>query len=368
MINELIRGVRRRPGRRAAARWTRCSRATGARWPGRSPACRPAACRTTTRPRWPPRPPPAPVPVLGITGTGGSGKSSLTDELVRRFRTDQQDKLRVAVLAVDPTRRRGGGALLGDRIRMNALDSDARVLPLAGHPRAPRELPERIDGHHRRVPGRRLRPGHPGDARASARATPPSSALADVLAVRDDAGVRRRLPAGEDRHARLRRRGGDQQVRAARRRRRAARRVPPADPQPGRVRRPAARTCRCSAPARPRSTTTASPPCTSTWPGCSAARGLPLAEGVLPAGRRPGLHRRGLGHPAGQDRLPGRDRRRPSAATTSDTARQAAGGAPGAAARPPSGLSSPKTVAERSVASTSGTQARRARSRRTAPR
>lgn len=57
------------------------------------------------------------VPVLGITGTGGSGKSSLTDELVRRLRVDQQDKLRVAVLAVDPTRRKGGGALLGDRIR-----------------------------------------------------------------------------------------------------------------------------------------------------------------------------------------------------------------------------------------------------------
>ncbi len=63
----------------------------------------------------------AKVPVLGITGTGGSGKSSLTDELVRRFRLDQQDKLRIAVLAVDPTRRRGGGALLGDRIRMNSL-------------------------------------------------------------------------------------------------------------------------------------------------------------------------------------------------------------------------------------------------------
>ncbi|MBY8863738.1 cobalamin-dependent protein [Nocardia sp. CA2R105] len=64
------------------------------------------------------------VPVLGITGTGGSGKSSLTDELVRRLRSDQQDKLRVAILAVDPTRRRGGGALLGDRIRMNSLDGD----------------------------------------------------------------------------------------------------------------------------------------------------------------------------------------------------------------------------------------------------
>ncbi|SDX37649.1 methylmalonyl-CoA mutase [Geodermatophilus africanus] len=63
------------------------------------------------------------VPVLGITGTGGSGKSSLTDELLRRLRTDQEDKLRVAVLAIDPTRRRGGGALLGDRIRMNALET-----------------------------------------------------------------------------------------------------------------------------------------------------------------------------------------------------------------------------------------------------
>ncbi len=63
------------------------------------------------------------VPVVGITGTGGAGKSSLTDELIRRFRLDQQDKLRIAVLAVDPTRRRGGGALLGDRIRMNSIDS-----------------------------------------------------------------------------------------------------------------------------------------------------------------------------------------------------------------------------------------------------
>jgi methylmalonyl-CoA mutase len=63
------------------------------------------------------------VPVLGITGTGGSGKSSLTDELVRRFRIDQEDKLRIAIIAVDPTRRRSGGALLGDRIRMNSIDT-----------------------------------------------------------------------------------------------------------------------------------------------------------------------------------------------------------------------------------------------------
>ena len=63
------------------------------------------------------------VPVLGVTGTGGSGKSSLTDELVRRLRIDQEDKLRVVVLAIDPTRQRGGGALLGDRIRMNSIDT-----------------------------------------------------------------------------------------------------------------------------------------------------------------------------------------------------------------------------------------------------
>ncbi len=88
-----------------------------------------------------------PVPVLGITGTGGSGKSSLTDELVRRLRTDQQDKLRVAVLAVDPTRRRGGGALLGDRIRMNSLDGDRiffRSLATRGSSELPGHLHDAI--------------------------------------------------------------------------------------------------------------------------------------------------------------------------------------------------------------------------------
>ena len=61
------------------------------------------------------------VPVLGITGTGGAGKSSLTDELVRRLRLDHDDALRIAVISIDPSRRRSGGALLGDRIRMNAI-------------------------------------------------------------------------------------------------------------------------------------------------------------------------------------------------------------------------------------------------------
>ncbi len=62
------------------------------------------------------------VPTLGITGTGGAGKSSLTDELVRRFRLDQQDRLSIGMISIDPSRKRTGGALLGDRIRMNAIE------------------------------------------------------------------------------------------------------------------------------------------------------------------------------------------------------------------------------------------------------
>ncbi|MDP3032459.1 MAG: methylmalonyl-CoA mutase family protein [Rhodocyclaceae bacterium] len=63
-----------------------------------------------------------PVPTLGITGTGGAGKSSLTDELIRRFRLDQDDALKMAIISIDPSRKRTGGALLGDRIRMNAIE------------------------------------------------------------------------------------------------------------------------------------------------------------------------------------------------------------------------------------------------------
>jgi isobutyryl-CoA mutase len=60
------------------------------------------------------------VPVLGITGTGGAGKSSLTDELVRRFLNECKDKT-IAIISIDPTKQKTGGALLGDRIRMNAI-------------------------------------------------------------------------------------------------------------------------------------------------------------------------------------------------------------------------------------------------------
>ncbi|EPY01814.1 fused isobutyryl-CoA mutase/GTPase IcmF [Magnetospirillum fulvum] len=71
-----------------------------------------------------------PVPVLGITGTGGAGKSSLTDELIRRFRIDCPD-FKIAVIAIDPSRRRTGGALLGDRIRMNAVNGPVYMRSLA---------------------------------------------------------------------------------------------------------------------------------------------------------------------------------------------------------------------------------------------
>lgn len=62
------------------------------------------------------------IPVLGITGTGGAGKSSVTDEIVRRFLRNAPDKT-LAVISVDPSKKKTGGALLGDRIRMNAIDN-----------------------------------------------------------------------------------------------------------------------------------------------------------------------------------------------------------------------------------------------------
>ncbi|MBI1350387.1 MAG: methylmalonyl-CoA mutase [Actinomycetales bacterium] len=84
------------------------------------------------------------TPVLGITGTGGSGKSSLTDELLRRFRADQEGKLSIAVIAVDPTRRKGGGALLGDRIRMNSIDMGGVYFRSLATRRAGSEIPEHL--------------------------------------------------------------------------------------------------------------------------------------------------------------------------------------------------------------------------------
>jgi methylmalonyl-CoA mutase len=70
------------------------------------------------------------VPVLGTTGTGGAGKSSLTDELIRRFRLDAPDR-KIAIIAIDPSKKKTGGALLGDRIRMNALSGPVFMRSLA---------------------------------------------------------------------------------------------------------------------------------------------------------------------------------------------------------------------------------------------
>ena len=82
------------------------------------------------------------TPVLGITGTGGAGKSSLTDEIILRFRLDSRDSLRIAVLAIDPTRRKTGGALLGDRIRMNSIYHETVFMRSIATRSAATEIPE----------------------------------------------------------------------------------------------------------------------------------------------------------------------------------------------------------------------------------
>ena len=83
------------------------------------------------------------VPVLGITGTGGSGKSSLTDELILRLLHDLPT-IRVAIISADPSRRKTGGALLGDRIRMNAIDSVRVYMRSLATRRSHTEIPESL--------------------------------------------------------------------------------------------------------------------------------------------------------------------------------------------------------------------------------
>lgn len=84
------------------------------------------------------------TPILGITGTGGAGKSSSTDEIVRRFRQDSGDDLRIAILAIDPTRKKTGGALLGDRIRMNAINHPNIFMRSIATRSARTEVPENL--------------------------------------------------------------------------------------------------------------------------------------------------------------------------------------------------------------------------------
>lgn len=82
--------------------------------------------------------------LLGITGTGGAGKSSSTDEIVRRFRQDSNDSLNIAILAIDPTRKKTGGALLGDRIRMNAISHPNIFMRSIATRNASVEIPEKL--------------------------------------------------------------------------------------------------------------------------------------------------------------------------------------------------------------------------------
>ncbi len=83
------------------------------------------------------------IPVIGITGTGGSGKSSLTDELIQRMLLDLKD-IRVAIISADPSRRKTGGALLGDRIRMNAIGSPRVYMRSLATRRSHTEIPEAL--------------------------------------------------------------------------------------------------------------------------------------------------------------------------------------------------------------------------------
>ncbi len=83
------------------------------------------------------------IPVIGLTGTGGAGKSSLTDELIIRILRDLPD-VTIAVISCDPSRRKTGGALLGDRIRMNAIDSDRVYMRSLATRRSQTELPESL--------------------------------------------------------------------------------------------------------------------------------------------------------------------------------------------------------------------------------
>ncbi len=83
------------------------------------------------------------IPTLGITGTGGAGKSSLTDELIRRFRLYSGEP-KIAVIAIDPTRRKTNGALLGDRIRLNAVDAPNVFVRSAATRGAAQEIPASV--------------------------------------------------------------------------------------------------------------------------------------------------------------------------------------------------------------------------------
>src|SRR5690606_10725310 len=171
-----------------------------------------------------------PTPVIGITGTGGAGKSSVTDELLNRFLASFP-QMRMAVVSVDPTRRPPRGRAAGRPHPHELAAQPPRVHALHGHPAPERGHERGAEGLHRLPEGAGLRPGDRGDRRHR------PERLRDrrpgrLPHVRHDQRLRRGQPAREDRHDRLRRADRAQQVRRARRRGRRARRAQAVEAQP----------------------------------------------------------------------------------------------------------------------------------------
>jgi hypothetical protein len=205
------------------------------------------------------------TPVLGVTGTGGAGKSSLTDEIVRRFRLDQEDRLRIAIISIDPSRKKSGGALLGDRIRMNAIE----------HPNIyMRSLATRDSFAS---PGSEVSKALP-DVIAACKVAAFDVVIVETSGIgQGDAAIaplvdvslyvmtpefRRCVAARKDRHARLRRLRRHQQVRPQGRTGRACATCGSRCSEIARRSSCRPRKCRCTARWPRASTTTASPPCT----------------------------------------------------------------------------------------------------------
>ena len=220
MIEDVFARVGRRPARSAPAAHSRRARsrrdrarhhaARRRRHGQRRRRGRPATAAERARQRCPQR-----APVIGLTGTGGAGKSSLTDELLQRFLRQFPDR-HVAVVAVDPTRRRSGGALLGDRIRMNSLAAPnvfMRSLATRRQHLATSAVLADVIALYRAA-------GFDLIVVETAGIGQSDTEIVDrrrPVAVRHDGRIRRREPAREDRHARLRRHDRAEQVREARR-------------------------------------------------------------------------------------------------------------------------------------------------------
>jgi methylmalonyl-CoA mutase len=243
------------------------------------------------------------VPVIGITGTGGAGKSSLTDELILRMLHDLKTA-RVAVISSDPSRRKTGGALLGDRIRMNAINSDRVYMRSLATRRANRR--SRISARgHRGGQSRRLRPGHRRNRRHRSGRLPCRLVDVSIYVMTSEFGAASQLEKIDmldyaDLVAvnKYEKRGGEDAVRDVRK-------------QVQRNRNAWTRSssrCRSSAPSPPSSTTTASRPCiTACW--MPSPRRPACASPPNCRARGPDLHLQDHHHPPRAHPLSGRNRR-----------------------------------------------------------